>query len=179
VQEAPQFDDTTMLGLDYAGPEADGTTEASDDTEKKADGAANVSDGTTKKLSVPADTGNLDQVLAFVNEQLEAADCPQKAQSQIDVAVEEIFVNIANYAYDNEPGDVEISVSTDELGATVEFRDAGVPFDPLQKEDPDITLSAEDRPIGGLGIFMVKKSMDDVSYEYRDGKNCLTIKKSF
>ena len=179
VGDAPQFDDITMLCLYYAGPEADGTTEASDDTEKKADGAANVSDGTTKKLSVPADTGNLDQVLTFVNEQLEAADCPPKAQSQIDVAVEEIFVNIANYAYDNEPGDVEISVSTDELGTTVEFRDSGVPFNPLQKEDPDITLSAENRPIGGLGIFMVKKTMDSVDYRYIDGQNILTIRKSF
>ena len=179
VGDAPQFDDITMLCLYYAGPEADGTTEASDDTEKKADGAANVSDDTTKKLSVPADTGNLEQIVAFVDEQLTSADCPQKAQSQIDVAVEEIFVNIANYAYDNEPGDVEISVSTDELGATVEFRDAGVPFDPLQKEDPDITLSAENRPIGGLGIFMVKKTMDSVDYRYIDGQNILTIRKSF
>ena len=93
------------------------------------------------------------------------------------MAVEEIFVNIANYAYDNEPGDVWISVSTDELGATVEFRDSGVPFDPLQKEDPDITLSAEKRPIGGLGIFMVKKNVDDISYEYRDGQNILRMKK--
>ncbi|MBP5462017.1 MAG: ATP-binding protein [Lachnospiraceae bacterium] len=132
-----------------------------------------------KKLTVPGDTDNLDQVVAFVDKQLTSADCPQKTQSQIDVAVEEIFVNIANYAYDNEPGDVEISVSTDELGATVEFRDAGVPFNPLQKEDPDVTLTAEERQIGGLGIYMVKKSMDSVDYRHIDGQNILTIRKKF
>ena len=100
---------------------------------------------------------------------------------QIDVAIEEIFVNIAHYAYPEGEGDAVISVGADTAagGVQIVFEDEGIPYDPLKNEDPDITLSAEDRPIGGLGIFMVKKSMDEVSYEYKDGKNRLTIKKSF
>ena len=100
---------------------------------------------------------------------------------QIDVAVEEIFVNIANYAYPSGEGEAVISIEADKDAKSVSilFEDQGTPYDPLKNEDPDITLSADERPIGGLGIFMVKKSMDEVSYEYKDGKNRLTISKSF
>ena len=134
-----------------------------------------------KELYIEATVDNLSEVLGFVDEQLEAADCAMKVQMQIDLAVEEIFVNIANYAYDPEtgPATVRVDVTPDGSTVTITFVDNGVPYDPLAKADPDITLSAEDRPIGGLGIFMVKKSMDEVSYEYKDGKNRLTIKKSF
>ena len=124
-------------------------------------------------------TDNLDKVLAFVDEQLEATECSMKIQMQIDLAVEEIFVNIANYAYDPEtgPATVRVDVTPDGTVVTITFVDNGVPYDPLAKADPDITLSAEQRDIGGLGIFLVKKNMDDVSYEYVNGSNILTLKK--
>ena len=103
-----------------------------------------------------------------------------KAQMQISVAVEEIFVNIASYAYAPDKGSatVCVEVSGDPVTVTITFVDRGVPYDPLAKEDPDVTLSADERGIGGLGIFMTKKIMDDVAYEYRDGKNILTLKKN-
>ncbi len=133
-----------------------------------------------RELIVEAKDENLDEVLDFVNEQLEALDCPMKTQISVDVAVEEIFVNISHYAYSPGMGSATIrtEIVEDPLGVSLTFLDNGVPYDPLAKEDPDITLSAEDRQIGGLGIFMVKKSMDDVSYEYKDGHNILTIKKN-
>ena len=132
-----------------------------------------------KELELEAKVENLSEVLAFVDEQLEAADCPMKIQMQIDIAVEEIFVNIANYAYAPEIGTatVRVEVLGDPPAVDITFIDGGVPYDPLAKDDPDVTLSAEERQIGGLGIFMVKKSMDDVKYTYLDGHNILTIKK--
>lgn len=119
--------------------------------------------------------------MAFVDESLEEAGCSMKAQIQIDVAVEEVFVNIAQYAYAPGTGEAVIRVETEKNPGTVEivFIDSGVPFNPLAVKEPDVTLSALDRKIGGLGIFMVKKSMDDVTYEYVDKKNILTIKKNF
>ena len=131
-------------------------------------------------LTVDARIDSLPQVLAFVDEQLEAADCPVRIQAQIDVAVEEIFVNIAHYAYREGGGKAEITfrIDGDPAVAEITFRDSGVPFNPLESEDPDITLSAAERDIGGLGIYMVKKSMDRVSYEYRDGMNVLTLRKT-
>ena len=131
------------------------------------------------ELTVDALVSNLDQVLAFVDGQLETMDCSMKAQMQIDVAVEEIYVNIANYAYAPETGKAYISVRPDPENAsvTIEFRDNGIPFDPLAKADPDVTLSAEERNIGGLGIYMVKKSMDALEYSRKDGQNILTITK--
>ena len=132
-----------------------------------------------KELEIEALVDNLTDVLAFVDEQLEAVDCPMKIQMQIDVAVEEIFVNIANYAYGTETGKamLRVEILPDPPSVDITFIDNGIPYDPLAKADPDITLSAEERPIGGLGIFMVKKSMDDVRYEYLDGHNILTLKK--
>lgn len=132
-----------------------------------------------KELEIEAKVENLSTVLAFVDEQLEVAECPMKIQMQIDIAVEEIFVNIANYAYKPETGSAMIRVETLAAPPSVDitFIDNGVPYDPLAKADPDISLSAEERQIGGLGIFMVKKAMDDVKYEYLDGHNILTLKK--
>ena len=134
-----------------------------------------------KQIKVKADTAELDNVLSFADAILEELGCSVKAQMQIDIAIEEIFVNIAHYAYPEAEGEAVIYVEPGESGSsvTITFEDEGIQYDPLKNEDPDITLSAEDRPIGGLGIFMVKKSMDEVSYEYKDGKNRLTIKKSF
>ena len=132
-----------------------------------------------KELTVEAKTTNIEAVTDFVNEQLEALDCPMKAQMQIDIAIDELFGNIAHYAYNPEIGKatVRVEVIEDPLAVTITFIDNGVPYDPLAKADPDTTLSAEEREIGGLGIYMVKKSMDDITYEYKDGQNILKIKK--
>ena len=132
-----------------------------------------------KELELEAKVENLSDVLAFVDEELEGEGCSMKIQMQIDIAVEEIFVNIANYAYSPEIGTatVRIEVMGDPPAVDITFIDGGVPYDPLAKADPDVTLMAEERQIGGLGIFMVKKSMDDVKYEYLDGHNVLTLKK--
>ena len=131
------------------------------------------------ELTLQASLEKLDEVLSFVEENLEKNDCPMKVLMQVQIAVEEIFVNIAHYAYGSEQGTatIRVEVGGDPLQVIITFIDQGVPYDPLKKEDPDISLSAEERQIGGLGIFMVKKSMDDVKYEYKDGKNILTISK--
>ena len=132
------------------------------------------------QLTVEAKTENLEEVLGFVDRHLETMDCSPKVSVQIDVAVEELFVNIAHYAYSPGTGSATIGVEIlkDPAAIAITFTDRGKPFDPLAKEDPDITLSAEERQIGGLGIYMVKKSMDEVVYEYKDGQNILRIKKN-
>ena len=130
-----------------------------------------------KELIIDALTENLDAVIAFVTEQLEAADCSIKAQMQIEIAVEELFVNIAHYAYAPGTGTATIQTEITADTAEITFIDSGVQYDPLAKPDPDVSLPASERQVGGLGIFMVKKSMDDMRYEYRDGKNILTIVK--
>lgn len=133
-----------------------------------------------REITIEAKLENLDEVLGFVDGQLEELECPMKAQMQIDVAVEEIFVNIASYAYAPGVGDavVRFESSQDPASVTITFIDSGVPYDPVQKDDPDVTLSAEERGIGGLGIYMAKKAMDDMKYVYRDGQNILSISKS-
>ena len=135
----------------------------------------------TKTMETEAVKEHLPQVLEFVEGCLEEAGCPMKTMMQISIAVEEIFVNIASYAYAPETGNVRIRVeaSGEKAMASITFEDSGIPYDPLKKEDPDVTLSAEERKIGGLGIYMVKQSMDQVRYEYRDGKNILTLIKNF
>ena len=131
------------------------------------------------ELVIDAKTENLEKVLSFVDARLEELDCPMKVQMQIDIAVEELFVNIAHYAYAPGTGSALIRFDTEEdpKTAVITFTDSGIPYDPLKKADPDVTLAAEDRAIGGLGIFMVKKSMDSMQYERKDDKNVLTIKK--
>lgn len=123
---------------------------------------------------------NLQDVLAFVDEQLESLACSLKLQMQIDIAVEEIFVNIAQYAYLKGTGKAKVSLTVLESPRRfmITFTDSGIPYDPLAKPDPNIRLSAQERQIGGLGIYMVKKSMDDMRYERRDGQNILTIVKN-
>ena len=135
----------------------------------------------TYELSLDATLENLTPVMAFLEEHLEEADCPMKAMMQITVSAEEIYVNIAHYAYPSGTGTatVRLEFSEDPSAMTLTFIDSGIPFDPLAKPDPDITLSAEERGIGGLGIYMTKKAMDDVRYEYRDGQNILTFFKRF
>lgn len=129
----------------------------------------------------PAALDQLEQVQAFIGEQLEGCSCSGRAKFQLDVAVEEIFVNIAHYAFSPEQkgvATVRCCVGGSPPQVTIQFLDDGMPFNPLAKEDADTTLSAEERGIGGLGILMVKKSMDAVDYVYEDGKNILTIRKN-
>lgn len=151
-----QFDDITMLGLKYQKKKT-----PEDMLEKKFEAKEN----------------NLAEVLQFVENELEIKELPMKLSMQISVCVEEIFTNIARYAYSEKEDDVTLGISYSEDELIMRFTDHGMPFDPLMKKDPDITLSAEDRDVGGLGIFIVKKTMDDVHYEYKNGKNILTIRK--
>ena len=132
-----------------------------------------------KELVIEAKPENLDKVLSFVDQSMDEFGSSQKAKMQMDIAVEEIFINIANYAYRPETGYafIHLETSDDPTTVTVTFKDTGMPYDPLAKPDPDITLSAEERQIGGLGIFMAKKSVDDIHYEYKNGENILSISK--
>ena len=132
-----------------------------------------------REKTVQATLENLDEVMAFVEEQMEVYHCSMKMQMQIAVAVEEIYVNIASYADREQKGNARIRVQSggEPLQIIITFEDDGIPYNPLLKEDPDITLSAEERKIGGLGIYIVKKSMDQVEYHYQNGKNILTIRK--
>ena len=110
---------------------------------------------------------------------MESFECSMKIQTAVCVAIEEVFVNVANYAYSGGGGDVTLEINFDEAKREVTFRliDRGIPFNPLEKPDPDIGLSVEERPVGGLGIFIVKKTMDTVGYAYEDVKNILTMMK--
>ncbi|MBQ7201032.1 MAG: ATP-binding protein [Eubacterium sp.] len=132
-----------------------------------------------KELDIPAQRENLSEVLKFIDVELEQLGCSMRLQTAIDVAVEEIFVNISSYAYDPEVGQatIRVDVSEDPLTIEIGFIDSGTPYDPLAKPDPNTKIPIRERKKGGLGIYMVKKSMDDISYEYKDGKNILTIKK--
>ena len=158
VGEAPQFDDITMLIFDY----------------KLKKGGEQMANKT-----FPAKTESLADVLGFVEQTLEGFACPMKIQTAICVAIEEVFVNVAHYAYPQTEGDMTLNISFNEQQRVITFAmaDKGIPFDPLKKPDPDITLSAEDREIGGLGIFIAKKTMDSINYTYENGENVLTMTK--
>lgn len=156
VGKAPQFDDITMLMFDY----------------KPKQGVVQMVNKT-----FPAKVEALSDVLGFVDEILESYECPMKTQTAICVAIEEVFVNIAHYAYGENEGDMTLGIGFNAESHEITFRmiDKGTPFDPLKKPDPDITLSADDREIGGLGIFITKKTMDSVTYVYENGENILTM----
>ena len=158
VGNAPQFDDITMLVFDY-----------------NADNKETYSESKT----FPAKTEELTCVIAFVEQNLEKYQCSNKLQTAICVAIEEIFVNVAHYAYGDEQGDVDLTITFDNQTRNISFcmADKGVKFNPLEKPEPDITLSAENRKIGGLGILITKKTMDCVTYAYENGKNILTMTK--
>lgn len=134
---------------------------------------------TSKQLKVRAELSKLDTVIGFLEAELEQGGCPPNIITQIGISVEEIFVNIANYAYPEPGGDCVLDMSVENQVMKLCITDSGSPFDPLAKEDPDITLSAEERQIGGLGIWMVKQSMDQVEYCYEENQNKLTIVKSW
>lgn len=135
----------------------------------------------TLERTVPASVDQITGLVDFVNDTLEEAGCPMKAQMQIDVALDEVLANIANYAYGGGMGDMTVSLELidEPRSIVIRFTDSGVPYDPLTAKEPDTTLSAEERPIGGLGIFLVRKTMDSLDYEYKDGKNILTATKQF
>ena len=156
VGDAPQFDDITMLALKYTG-----TPPAPSITFEEA----TLSD-------IPAAT-------EFAEAEMEKLGCPLKTVYQFNVAIDEIFSNIVKYGYAEKPGPVTLKFieKDDPHRLYVRFEDEGMPYNPLTKEDPDVTLSAEERGIGGLGIYMVKKTMDDMRYKYENGKNILTIMK--
>lgn len=130
------------------------------------------------KLTFEAKRENLDNVLNFINTELSKTECVEELKLKIDLVVEEIFINIVNYAYDS-LGKVDINCDLDFEASQVEIRftDSGKPYNPLEHLEPDISLSAEQRSIGGLGILISKKLMDDIQYQYQNGKNILTIKK--
>ena len=132
-----------------------------------------------KELEILAKRENLSEVLEFIDVELEQRECGMRLQTQIDVAVEEIFVNISSYAYGSDEGyaTICVDITEDPTAIVISFTDEGLPYDPLAKPDPDLKIPVRERKKGGLGIYMVKKSMDDVTYEYKDGKNILTIKK--
>jgi anti-sigma regulatory factor (Ser/Thr protein kinase) len=130
------------------------------------------------ELRIEAKVEKLPEAIEFATGTL-TDDCPMRERMHIELVTEEIFVNIANYAYSEPGGFVTIRRSGGEgpEGLTLTFIDGGVPYDPLQKPDPDLTLPAEERPIGGLGVFLVKKIVDEAGYEYKEGKNILTVRK--
>ena len=134
-----------------------------------------------KEMTLEATVANLDAVIDFVSEELISLGCPTKTLMQIQLAVEEVYVNIANYAYapGQGPATILMEVSEAERKISFTFIDKGFPYNPLEKEDVDVTLPAEQRKIGGLGIYLVKQNMDDLHYEFTDGKNIFTISKSF
>ncbi len=133
-----------------------------------------------QELTLPALVENLPRVLEFVDGNLEGLGLSPADRMQMDVAVEEIFVNIASYAYNPEEGPATVRFETTKSPATViiRFMDRGVPYDPLAKPDPDLDQPLQKRRRGGLGIYMVKQYMDGIEYEYRDGQNILTLKKT-
>ena len=133
-----------------------------------------------KEMTIEATVENIPVVTDFVNEELEALDCSMKVQMQIDVAIDELFGNIAHYAYDPDtgPATVRVEVEEEPLAVLITFIDNGKPYDPIKQADPDVTLPIEEREIGGLGIFIVKKTMDSVCYRRNGDKNELAITKN-
>ncbi len=134
-----------------------------------------------KELTVDAKPGSLSEIKTFVAGELEAMGCPENTGKQLLIVVDEIFANIANYAYEGEEGYavVRLEAGSEPRSVVMTFLDSGIPFDPLTMKAPDTSLKARERKIGGLGIFMVRKLTDEVSYEYADGKNMLKVMKRF
>lgn len=143
--------------------------------------SADSSISVSADLKTEARAENLPQVLGLLESVLDQTSCSLKVRMQLEVAVEEIFINIASYAYEPDTGSAEISIRIEEdpPAVLIRFADSGMPYDPLAKEDPDVTLPASERRIGGLGIFIVKKSMDEMTYRYENGQNILTLRKLF
>ena len=130
-----------------------------------------------EEITLEPDLGSIPAAMAYVTERLEENGCPLAAVHQLRIAIDELFSNIVKYA-GMEPGSrIRMLTRIGPNRAEITFEDSGIPFDPLSAGDPDITLPAGKRRPGGLGIFMVRKMMDEISYRYRDGKNRLTVVK--
>ncbi len=133
------------------------------------------------KLDVEANPDQMPKVLHFVEEQMRPLRFSVTERSLMKMSVEEIFMNVADYAYGNEEGRVQViaEANAGENALELTFIDRGQPFDPLSKEDPDVTLPGKERKQGGLGIFLAKSQMDDMIYTYKEEKNMLYMKKIF
>lgn len=157
---AEQADDITMLALEFGVPPE-----------------------VTATITVPANDRELPHVTEFAHTELDRRLCLVRAQRQLDIALEELFVNVAHYAYPDatpdRPGEVRVSYtySAEPPSITVEIEDEGIPFDPLSRPDAVTPTSIEDVPIGDLGILMAKRSVDEMRYERTDGTNAVTITK--
>jgi len=134
-----------------------------------------------REMTLSATVDNIEVVTGFINAELARMGCPGKTVCQIDIAIDELFGNIARYGYGPKAGPVTVRFEAADAprGAIITFIDRGIPYNPLSAKAPDVTLSVKERPIGGLGVFMVKKSMDGVDYAYEDGRNRLSIRKHF
>ena len=132
------------------------------------------------QIIVRSDKKNLNIVLSKINEALEKHNPPMKSRLQLEMAIEELFVNICSYAYPDE-GDIVIQycVEDNSLKVIVNFIDNGIPFNPLEKEEPDLSLGVEEREIGGLGLTLVRKNVDSLDYKYENNYNILTLEKIF
>ena len=132
-----------------------------------------------RHLTLHNDIQEVPQLAAFIDEVAEECNIDMALTMSLNLAMEEAVVNVMNYAYPaGTVGNVDIDAEFDNGTLTFVLSDSGTPFDPTQANDPDLTLQAEDRPIGGLGIFLVRQIMDQVEYHYRDGKNILTLSKN-
>lgn len=131
-------------------------------------------------ITLPAKIENLPTVLNFIHNQLNGLDILENILFELELAIEEVYVNIARYAYGEGEGEVTITscIGGNPLQIIIEFRDSGIPFDPLKNEDPDFSLKTEEKEIGGLGIHLIKKNVDYIGYEFHNGENVLTLKKS-
>ena len=160
VKDAPQFDDITMLCLQY-----NGSTETD---------SLNQS-----ILTVPANLESIELLTDFITKQLEAVDCPNDILFSFTLVIEEVCANIANYAYDGKDGTITAAFSFDEEDrlAEIVFSDSGIPFDPTAQPNPNVALPLQKRKVGGLGIYLVKSLMDEVVYDYFGGQNVLTVRK--
>lgn len=132
-----------------------------------------------KEIKVDATIENISVITDFINKELDIYNCPEKEKIKINIAIDELIANIAKYAYSNEIGQVVVQVDMNKDYILMNFIDKGIPYNPLERAEPDVTLSLEERKVGGLGIYLVKKLMDDITYEYIDGKNVLKVRKDF
>ncbi len=132
-----------------------------------------------KTITLAAKIDSIAEATAFMDAELEMVDCPMKAQVQLDIVLDELFSNIARYAYKGGDGEASVSFGFDPETRTVSIvlKDRGIAYNPLEKEEPDVTLPLDKRPIGGLGIFLVKKNVDKMTYARRNGQNILTVLK--
>ncbi len=146
-----QFDDLTMLALRYKGSEA-------------------------HKITLPAVVDSIEKVTEFINDRLQKKNVPQKIQTQIDVVIDELMSNVTKFAYrDGKTGNISVELELNDDEVTMTFRDSGIPFNPLEQADPDVDAPLEKRKIGGLGLFLVRKTMDKLNYVYENGQNVLTV----